>query len=143
MCTSGWLTSIRGRLSQFVLGRDSVYVRSELGLEQAMRMEHMRMPKPTKVLRESEMRHKCSKAIALFTLTISIHTYFWGFLASLLASSARRWIVLRAALTEDSFFLSKSDDHKVALHQIPLHEVVGISSGSDSQTVIQPVTKYC
>ena len=74
MCAhAGWLTSISGRIFQFVLGRDTVYVRSELGLEQAMRMEHVRMPKPTKVLRESEMRHKCSNAIALFTLKISVY----------------------------------------------------------------------
>ena len=114
MCTRGCLTNIYDRLLQIVLGRDTVFIGSELGLDQAMRMEHVRMPKPAKILRESEM--------------------------SLLASSARRWIVLRAAMTEDSFFLSKSDDRNVALHQIPLHEVDGISAGTNSQTVVQPLT---
>lgn len=48
-------------------------------------------------------------------------------LVHILTSSGSAWLAVRAAFTENTFFLSKTHDHSTAAHVVPLHEVVKIS----------------
>ena len=47
-------------------------------------------------------------------------------MVSVLSSRRDKWLQTRAVLTESSLFLSKSSNHKLAVHQIPLHEITEI-----------------
>jgi hypothetical protein len=44
-------------------------------------------------------------------------------IVSLLSSSGDKWLKTSAVLTQNSLFLSKSSDHTLAVHRIPLHEM--------------------
>ena len=60
-------------------------------------------------------------------------------MVSVLSSKRDKWVQTRAVLTESSLFLSKSSNHKLAVHHIPLHEITEIrklgegDSDSDDQ----------
>jgi hypothetical protein len=48
-------------------------------------------------------------------------------MVSVLSSRRDKWLQTRAVLTESSLFLSKSSNHKLAVHHIPLHEITAIA----------------